>query len=222
MKNSWQLPLLLLQHVPKDQNNQDPVGRPIMHRSAISQATGEAVYCDDIPRTDGELFLALVTSSRAHAKITWVTIRVDWLTVSSSYFKCVFCPPGGWMWARLCSFLVSSTSSQPKIFLGRKSVRCLDMTRSSSLRHRWSRNLWLSCLISANSGFTSTDLCLQVSCIGQMLCAVVADTRVHARRGAAAVKISYEDLPDPVFTTEVCTVWFNVKWQKWLPFVFSE
>lgn len=36
-----------------------------------------------------------------------------------------------------------------------------------------------------------------------MLCAVVADTREHAKRGAAAVKISYEDLPDPVFTIKV-------------------
>lgn len=36
-----------------------------------------------------------------------------------------------------------------------------------------------------------------------MLCAVVADTREHAKRGAAAVKISYEDLPDPIFTIEV-------------------
>lgn len=54
----------------EDQNLQDPVGRPLMHRSAISQATGEAVYCDDLPMTDGELFMVLVTSSRAHAKIT--------------------------------------------------------------------------------------------------------------------------------------------------------
>lgn len=39
-----------------------------------------------------------------------------------------------------------------------------------------------------------------------MLCAVVADTRAHAKRGAAAVKISYEDLPDPIFTLEVSEV----------------
>lgn len=45
-----------------------------------------------------------------------------------------------------------------------------------------------------------------MSCIGQMLCAVVADTRAHAKRGAAAVKISYEDLPDPIFTLEVSEV----------------
>ncbi|XP_039648487.1 aldehyde oxidase 6 [Perca fluviatilis] len=42
----------------------------------------------------------------------------------------------------------------------------------------------------------------EVSCVGQMICAVVADTRVHARRGAAAVKIGYEDLPEPLFTVE--------------------
>lgn len=45
--------------------------------------------------------------------------------------------------------------------------------------------------------------CVQVSCVGQMVCAVVADTKLHARRGAAAVRIAYEDLPDPVFTIEV-------------------
>lgn len=45
--------------------------------------------------------------------------------------------------------------------------------------------------------------CLQVSCVGQIVCAVLADTRAHAKRGAAAVKIGYEDLPDPIFTTEV-------------------
>lgn len=58
------------QPVSGDQGEQDPVGRPIMHRSALSQATGEAVYCDDLPVTDGELFVAVVTSSRAHATIT--------------------------------------------------------------------------------------------------------------------------------------------------------
>uniref|UniRef100_A0A8D0ART7 Aldehyde oxidase 1 n=1 Tax=Sander lucioperca TaxID=283035 RepID=A0A8D0ART7_SANLU len=148
-------PLLPLQHVPKDQRDQDPVGRPIMHRSAISQATGEAVYCDDIPRTDGELFLALVTSSRAHAKITGLDVSqalrlpgvVDVITAKDV--------PG--------------------------SVRCKP---------------W-SCLVSVPLG-----VFLQVSCVGQMICAVVADTRAHAKRGAAAVKIGYEDLPEPLFTVE--------------------
>ena len=50
---------------------------------------------------------------------------------------------------------------------------------------------------------------VQVSCVGQMVCGVVADTRVHAKRGAAAVKISYKDLPDPIFTVEVSGVCFT-------------
>lgn len=40
-----------------------------MHLSALKQATGEAVYCDDIPLYENELYLALVTSSKAHARI---------------------------------------------------------------------------------------------------------------------------------------------------------
>lgn len=43
----------------------------------------------------------------------------------------------------------------------------------------------------------------QVTCVGQMVCAVVADSKAHAKRGAAAVKISYEDLQDRIFTLEV-------------------
>jgi xanthine dehydrogenase molybdopterin-binding subunit B len=31
--------------------------------------SGEAVYCDDIPPYQGELYLALVPSTRAHAKV---------------------------------------------------------------------------------------------------------------------------------------------------------
>ncbi|XP_075719550.1 xanthine dehydrogenase/oxidase [Rhinoderma darwinii] len=59
----------LFQEVPPDQNPEDFVGRPIMHLSAMKQATGEAVYCDDIPHYENELYLALITSTKAHAKI---------------------------------------------------------------------------------------------------------------------------------------------------------
>ncbi|XP_048831374.1 xanthine dehydrogenase/oxidase-like [Brienomyrus brachyistius] len=57
------------QAVPPGQNEEDVVGRPIMHLSALKQATGEAVYCDDIPHYKNELFLALVTSTTAHGQI---------------------------------------------------------------------------------------------------------------------------------------------------------
>uniref|UniRef100_A0A8C5SZD1 xanthine dehydrogenase n=1 Tax=Laticauda laticaudata TaxID=8630 RepID=A0A8C5SZD1_LATLA len=55
--------------VPNEQSIDDMVGRPLMHLSAAKQASGEAVYCDDIPSYTNELYLTLVTSSKAHAKI---------------------------------------------------------------------------------------------------------------------------------------------------------
>lgn len=57
------------QCVNPHQPPQDPVGHPMMHQSAIKHATGEAVYVDDMPPVAQELFLAVVTSTRAHAKI---------------------------------------------------------------------------------------------------------------------------------------------------------
>ncbi|XP_058407487.1 xanthine dehydrogenase/oxidase isoform X3 [Diceros bicornis minor] len=59
----------LFQEVPNGQSEEDMVGRPLPHLAAALQASGEAVYCDDIPRYENELSLRLVTSTRAHAKI---------------------------------------------------------------------------------------------------------------------------------------------------------
>lgn len=55
--------------VPENQPNHDPIGRPKVLLSALKQATGEAVYCDDMPKWTNELYLALVLSTKAHAKI---------------------------------------------------------------------------------------------------------------------------------------------------------
>ncbi|NXV76184.1 XDH oxidase, partial [Atlantisia rogersi] len=59
----------LFQEVPSGQAVEDMVGRPLVHLSASKQACGEAVYCDDIPHYENELYLTLVTSTKAHAKI---------------------------------------------------------------------------------------------------------------------------------------------------------
>ncbi|XP_056226866.1 aldehyde oxidase 4-like [Seriola aureovittata] len=57
------------QLVSEAQPSADPVGLPSMHQSAFQQATGEAKYYDDLPPVKGELFIVMVTSNRAHAKI---------------------------------------------------------------------------------------------------------------------------------------------------------
>lgn len=59
----------VFERVPDSQLPGDPVGKPMVHASAFKQATGEAVYCDDLPKFENELYLALVLSTKAHAKI---------------------------------------------------------------------------------------------------------------------------------------------------------
>ncbi|KAL1251495.1 hypothetical protein QQF64_019291 [Cirrhinus molitorella] len=141
------------QNVLESQSAQDPVGRPMMHRSALSQATGEAVYCDDLPHTDGELFLVIVTSSRPHAKI----IHIDFSEAL-------------------------------------KLSGVVDVITAKDIPGKKFRPF---------AGYDEAVLAEdEVTCVGQMICAVVADSKAHAKRGAAAVKISYEDLQDCIFTVE--------------------
>ncbi|ORY03263.1 xanthine dehydrogenase [Basidiobolus meristosporus CBS 931.73] len=49
------------------------VGKNVAHLSAVKQVTGEAIYVDDMPSYRGELYGAVVTSKKAHAKI----VKVD-------------------------------------------------------------------------------------------------------------------------------------------------
>jgi xanthine dehydrogenase/oxidase len=50
-------------------SNVAPVGRPLAHKSAEKQSTGEAQYVDDMPRFENEAYMGLVLSTRAHAEI---------------------------------------------------------------------------------------------------------------------------------------------------------
>lgn len=47
----------------------DPIGRPLPHLAALKQVTGEAVYIDDMPKYNNELYGALVLSTKPHALI---------------------------------------------------------------------------------------------------------------------------------------------------------
>lgn len=51
----------------------DLIGRPLVHASAYKQACGEAIYCDDIPKISGELYMSFVLSTCARARI----IKID-------------------------------------------------------------------------------------------------------------------------------------------------
>ncbi|XP_028255483.1 xanthine dehydrogenase/oxidase-like [Parambassis ranga] len=140
------------QAVPEGQSPDNVVGRPMMHLSAMKQATGEAVYCDDVPLYENELYLSLITSSKAHARIR----SVDAAAAERS--------PG----VACCLFaddIPGSNATGPIEY---------DET------------------ILADG---------QVSCVGHIIGAVVADTQLHAQSAARAVRIEYEELP-PIITIQ--------------------
>ncbi|XP_070462909.1 aldehyde oxidase 2-like isoform X4 [Equus przewalskii] len=137
------------QSVDSHQALQDPVGRPIMHLSGLKHATGEAIFCDDIPMVDKELLMALVTSTRAHAKI----ISVD----------------------------LSKALELPGV---------VDVITAED--------------IPGTNGAEDDKLLAvdKVLCVGQIVCAVVAETEAQAKRAVEETKIAYEDLEPVIFTIE--------------------
>uniref|UniRef100_A0A4W3HEN0 Xanthine dehydrogenase n=1 Tax=Callorhinchus milii TaxID=7868 RepID=A0A4W3HEN0_CALMI len=138
--------------VPPGQDPADVVGRPLAHLSAAKQATGEAVYCDDMPHFEKELYLTLVTSAKAHARI----ISVD--TDEALKMAGVVC------------FISSKDipgSNQIKIIKSDETV------------------------------FADRE----VTCVGHIIGAVVADTQHHAQMAAKAIKVTYEELK-PIITIQ--------------------
>ncbi|KAL4635601.1 aldehyde oxidase-like [Arapaima gigas] len=141
------------QMVSEIQSCEDPVGRPRVHMASFQQATGEAKYYDDLPAISGELFVFMVTSTRAHAKITSVDASEALRT------------PG----------VVTFLSAQ-------------DVPGQN-------RRLWFN---NTEELFAEEEVC----CVGQIIGAVVAESRELAKRAAERVLVTYEDLTPVFFTIE--------------------
>uniref|UniRef100_A0A8C1JUK5 Aldehyde oxidase 5 n=1 Tax=Cyprinus carpio TaxID=7962 RepID=A0A8C1JUK5_CYPCA len=135
------------------QSSNDPVGRPNVHQAALQQATGEAVYYDDIPSVKGELFVSMVTSTRAHAKI---------ISIDAS---------------------MALAMSGVVTFISAKDVPGQN------------RRLWFN---NPEELFAEEE----VICVGQIIGAIVAETREQAKRAAEQVDITYEDIQPVFFTIE--------------------
>ncbi|XP_035533646.1 xanthine dehydrogenase/oxidase isoform X1 [Morone saxatilis] len=168
----------IYQAVPEGRSQDDAVGRPMMHLSALKQATGEAVYCDDVPLYENELYLALVTSSKAHANI---------LSIDSSAAERM---PG----VVCCVFaddIPGSNATGPIVYdetvIARHQVRLSDQSADSD---------------GLMSRLVTFLFSVQVTCVGHIIGAVVADTQLHAQRAAKAVRIQYEELPAVVTIQE--------------------
>ncbi|XP_013399614.1 xanthine dehydrogenase/oxidase-like [Lingula anatina] len=131
--------------VPDDQSLDDAVGRPMPTMSSVQQTTGEAQYYDDMPCADGELFLTLVTSTKAHAKI----LSID----------------------------ANEALAMPGVhaFLCHKDVPGSNIKRP----------------VNEDEIFASEE----VHCIGQVIGAIVANSRIQSQRAAKKVKVEYKELP---------------------------
>ncbi|KAM4697844.1 aldehyde oxidase-like [Rhinophrynus dorsalis] len=141
--------LQVFQEVSHKQAEQDPIGHPIVHTSGIKQATGEAVYVDDMPAVDQELYIAFVTSKRAHAKI------------------------------------LSIDASEALRIPGFEIIRAIDVPGINEVEKQ--------------GPLFSEE---KVECVGQIICAVVADTPEYAKQAAAKVKIEYENIEPAILTIQ--------------------
>ncbi|XP_042301126.1 aldehyde oxidase isoform X8 [Sceloporus undulatus] len=141
------------QDVNPAQLPQDMVGCPIMHHAGIKHATGEAVYCNDIHTMENELFLALVTSSRAYAEI----VSID----------------------------VSEALQLPGV------------TDVITWKDVPGRNEF--CCLTEPESLFAVD---KVTCVGQIIGAVIADSAAHAKHATSKIKIIYKDLEPVVLTIE--------------------
>ncbi|XP_039283580.1 xanthine dehydrogenase [Nilaparvata lugens] len=142
------------QVVPNSQEKEDLIGRPVVHQSAFKQATGEAKYCDDMPRCEGELYMALVTSTRARARI----LAVD----------------------------RSEALAQP----GVHAFFCADDIEPKCN--------WFGHIVPDEMVFAANE----VSAIGQVIGAIIADDQIIAQRAAKLVKVQYEDIHPAIITIE--------------------
>ncbi|KAJ0029771.1 hypothetical protein NQD34_004768, partial [Periophthalmus magnuspinnatus] len=134
------------QTVPSGQDLEDVVGRPLMHVSAEKQATGEAQYCDDLRPADNELYLSLICSTRAHAKV----LSID----------------------------CSEAHAMPSVV----SILFADDVPGSN---------WTGPIVHDETVLAQGE----VTCVGHVIGAVVAETQADAQKAAKSIKIQYQDLP---------------------------
>lgn len=144
----------LFEVVPKDQSNCDPIGRPLTHMAASKQVTGEAIYCDDLPPLNNQLYMTLVFSNRAHAEI---------LSIDSS--------------AALALDGVHGVYTAREIMAG---------------RNRYGP------ILKDDEVFADG----KVTCCGQIVACVVAETQALSQKASRLVKVNYKDLEPVIITIE--------------------
>lgn len=134
------------------QSENDALGRPLPSMHSEAAVSGEAIFVDDVPQQQGELFAALVISTKAHAKILSVDTAAAMALPGVLSYMDHNDIPGEKMWGAVII--------DQEIFASEKVVS-----------------------------------------VGQPVGCVVANSREIALRGAALVKVTYEELT-PILTIQ--------------------
>lgn len=140
--------------VISNESETDTVGCSVMHHNALRYSTGEAEYLNDLPKYEGELHLALVLSTRAHAEI----ISLD--------------PKEALRMDGVLAFFSSKDLSDDQNFIGE--------------------------LIEDEEVFVSK----KVTSLGQIIGAVVAESRCLAIKAAKKIKIQYKEITPVIISIE--------------------
>uniref|UniRef100_H2YPJ1 xanthine dehydrogenase n=1 Tax=Ciona savignyi TaxID=51511 RepID=H2YPJ1_CIOSA len=164
------------EEIPENQPKDNSVGRPLPHSSGQLHVTGEAKYLDDITPYADELYMCLVTSTRCHAYVRDVNLA-DAMT-SPGYVTYVdHCDIPG---SNECGVMKGDlVFANGKFGLHLYYIYCKWLLERS----------------------TYIYIC-SVTCVGQVIGAVIADTCAHAQRAAQLVKVTHEDIFPRILTIE--------------------
>lgn len=163
-----------------------------MHMSAFKQATGEAVYCDDMPKFREELYLALVLSTKAHANI----LKID--------------PTKALSVEGVVSFFSSKDIAEDRRWVG-PVFHDEEVFVSEKVHSLEGINIKDCVEVINPSGcdicFSVLKICFfllfQVTSQGQIIGAIVATDQIIAQAAAKMVEVEYENVEPVIVSIEV-------------------
>ncbi|XP_033106657.1 xanthine dehydrogenase/oxidase-like [Anneissia japonica] len=168
----------MFQEIPDNQSSVDPVGRPMVHSSAYQQATGEAVYIDDIVPFQDELYMAIVFSQKAHAIINDDLMQIILVWLLDVIYMLLF--------FKLPARCVDATAAlrMPGVYAF---IDHNDVTGSNFFGE-----------LGQGEELFAT---VKVTCVGQYIGGIVADNKEIAQRAARMVRVEYQEL-EPIISIE--------------------
>lgn len=180
---------------------------------AVLQATGEALYTEDIPVTEGALYAAFVCSTRAYATIKTIdasgALKMDGKTGmdDEDFCSCLFAMSlacsyqqqmlQGHAWTQNMKYVPSSCTSA-RLCHGTCCAGVVRFVSAADIPSCGSNDYWQHGGTAHIEPFLAKEL---VEYSGQALGLILATSLAVARAAAACVQVCYDDPPSPPVLT---------------------